>query len=62
MLEDLTTRIERSPQRTFVDPEAIWCARERRNRPIGGRIELPGGARLVAAALATLAVLAPWLV
>ncbi|HEY3111985.1 MAG TPA: hypothetical protein VGL23_24740 [Chloroflexota bacterium] len=61
MLEDMVSRIERSPRRTFVDPGASWCAREGRERPIGGRLELPAGA-LVAAAVASLVLLAPWLV
>jgi hypothetical protein len=62
MIEELTSRIERSPQRTYVDPERTWHARERRERPIGGRLELPDGARLAAVAVASLAVLAPWLI
>jgi hypothetical protein len=62
VLEEMTSRIERSPERTFVDPENGWHARERREWPIGGRLELPGGARLLAVAAISLAMLAPWLV
>ena len=63
MLEEMAVQVERSPRRTFVDPEATWCARERRGRPVGGRLDLPGrGERLLAVAVVALAVLAPWLV
>jgi hypothetical protein len=60
MLEEMASRIEQSPRRTFVDPEATWCARAQRERPII-RIALPGGARLVAVSVAALVLLAPWL-
>ena len=61
MLEDMTSRIERSPGRSFDNPEDSWHASERHEQPIGGRLGLPGRAQLVAVSVAALAVLAPWL-
>jgi hypothetical protein len=62
VLDEMASQIERAPGRSFVDPDRTWAAREQSERPSGGRLEMPGGARLVGVAVATLAVLAPWLI